>query len=273
MDGFPLWSFTKTVISICALRLVENGQFCLDEKLDGETFTLRQILGHTLGLPDYGTLESYHAAVARADPPWSREELLNATMEQGMRFVPGQGWSYSNIGYMFVRELIEERTGQSLADAISTFIPEPLGLSGIEFWDCSVQSSRLHWDAADRCDPNWVYHGCLIGTASEAARLLDALFRGQLLGSEALREMLERRTLGGPIQGRPWSECGYGLGLMSGSMDNVGRAIGHSGGGPFSVNAVYHFPDLPEPITVACFTDRTDEGIAENAAVTIAQWE
>jgi hypothetical protein len=36
---------------------------------------------------------------------------------------------------------------------------------------------------------------------------------------------------------------------MTGSMGDNGRAIGHSGGGPFSVNAVYHFPDRDIPVT------------------------
>ena len=42
--------------------------------------------------------------------------------------------------------------------------------------------------------------------------------------------------------------------------------MGHSGSGPFSVNAVYHFPDRSEPITVACFSDGTDEGVPEHEA-------
>ena len=37
----------------------------------------------------------------------------------------------------------------------------------------------------------------------------------------------------------------------------AGRAIGHSGSGPFCVNAVYHFPDLPVPVTVAVFPTAT----------------
>lgn len=55
--------------------------------------------------------------------------------------------------------------------------------------------------------------------------------------------------LGGSPAERPWTQTGYGLGLMSGAMGEAGRAIGHSGGGPFSVAAVYHFPDAEEPCT------------------------
>jgi hypothetical protein len=78
--------------------------------------------------------------------------------------------------------------------------------------------------------------------------------------------MCQCQPLGGALPGRPWTECGYGLGVMSGSWGAAGRVIGHTGGGPFSVNAVYHFPDMDQPLTVASFTDGQEEGIAEHAA-------
>jgi D-alanyl-D-alanine carboxypeptidase len=116
-----------------------------------------------------------------------------------------------------------------------------------------------------------VYHGCLMGTAQDAARVLHGLFSGKLLSAAMFEQMLSRHPLGGAMAGRPWTDCGYGLGLMTGSMGDNGRAIGHSGGGPFSVNAVYHFPDRDIPVTVACFTDGEDEGRAEFQAARFAQ--
>lgn len=268
---FPYWSFTKTAISICALKLVESSELSLDAPLPGHSFTLRQLLQHTSGLPDYGSLKEYHEAVARKDKPWSRQKFLDAAMAQGTLFEPGEGWSYSNIGYRHVWELVEETTGTPLGGVISDLLCRPLGLSTIEFWDTLDQSATLHWNAAKGYDPRWVFHGCLIGSVADAARLLHALFSGQLLRPENFRAMHDRRVIGGAVLGRPWTECGYALGLMSGHMGDVGRAVGHSGGGPFSVNAVYHFPDRPVPVTVACFNDGVDEGVAEFAAAELAR--
>ncbi|WP_242494209.1 serine hydrolase [Salipiger sp. IMCC34102] len=267
---FPYWSFSKTAIAICALKLVDEDLLSLDAPHEEHPFTLRQLLGHSSGLPDYGSLKEYHAAVARGDRPWPRQKLLDATLAQDMHFPPGEGWSYSNIEYLFVRDLIEEATGKPLGDFIHDLICKPLGLASLEFWDTLDQSAALHWDDGSGYDPRWVYHGCLIGSAPDAARLLHALFAGNLLGSETLNDMLVRRSLGGAIPGRPWTECGYALGLVSGSMGDAGRAIGHTGAGPFSVNAVYHFPDLPDPTTIAAFTNATDQGAAEFAAAGLA---
>lgn len=268
---FPYWSFTKTVIAVCALQLSETGVVDLDARLEQQTFTLRHLLGHTAGLADYGALPAYHRDVAADATPWPRDRLLDEVLARGPLFAPGAGWSYSNVGTMLARERIEAASGRSLAQLVTDLIGRPLGLASIELATSRDQFARLHWSAARHYHPGWVYHGCLTGTALDAARLLHAVMSGRLLSETMLEQMLSRRHLGGAIAGRPWTDCGYGLGLMTGRMGDDGRAIGHSGGGPFSVNAVYHFPDRRRPVTVACFTDGTDEGVAEFAAARLSR--
>lgn len=267
---FPYWSFTKTVIAICALKLVESGRLDLDTTLKDAPYTLRQLLGHTAGLPDYGQFPAYHADVAAQETPWTRDRLLDVALANGMLFAPAQGWSYSNIGYMFVVELIEATLEMPFREVIADMVCKPLGLTSIELAETREQFQRVHWQAATGYDPKWVYHGCLIGNAPDAARLLHALMAGRLLQPAILREMLDAKYLGGALHDRPWTECGYALGLMSGAMKQAGKAVGHSGGGPFCVNAVYHFPDVSDPVTVASFTEGSTEGVAEFAAKRLA---
>jgi D-alanyl-D-alanine carboxypeptidase len=266
---FPYWSFTKTVIAICALKLCENGVLDLDASLHGEIYTLRQLLNHTAGLADYSALPEYRRDVAGNETPWLREKLLGAVLAKGPLFAPGDGWSYSNVGYMLAREQIEAASGLSFAGLVTDLVCRPLGLTSIELATTRDQFSRLYWKAAKHYHPGWVYHGCLMGTAQDAARVLHGLFSGKLLGAAMFEQMLSRHALGGAIAGRPWTDCGYGL--MTGRMGDKGPAIGHSGGGPFSVNAVYHFPGRDIPVTVACFTDGEDEGRAEFQAARFAQ--
>lgn len=260
---FPWWSFTKTVIAACALRLAEDGRLDLDAPLPDRPYSTAHLLQHRAGVANYGGIRAYHAAVARGDPPWPRDRLLTAAGADRLLFAPGTGWAYSNIGYLFARERIETVSGRSLARLVHELVAAPLGLESVRLARGREDFGLVHWPAARRYDPGWVYPGCLTGTAADAVRLLDALMRGRLLRPESLRAMLARHPLGGANPGRPWTRTGYGLGLMSGEMGAAGTAVGHSGAGPFSVNAVYHFPDLPEPATIACFTDGTDEGVAE----------
>ncbi|ANT61160.1 serine hydrolase [Salipiger sp. CCB-MM3] len=267
---FPYWSFTKTVLAICALRLAEDGELDLDAQVSDAPCTLRQLLDHSGGLPDYGPLPAYRHAVAADEEPWPTETLFRRTMAQGVRFAPGQGWAYSNLGYMLARQHIETVSGQRFGALIRDMIAAPLGLRGCRLAESREDFAQVHWPAARRYHPGWVYHGCLIGTAEDAALILHALFDGRLVSAHSLTQMLDRHELGGALEGRPWTLCGYGLGLMTGEVGAAGRASGHSGAGPFSVNAVYHFPDLPRPVTVASFTDGHEEGVAEFDALRIA---
>ena len=267
---FPWWSVTKTAIAICALRLAEQGRLDLDAHMPDQPFTLHQLLTHRAGLPDYGTLPAYHAAVRADEEPWPRDALVEAALAQGRLFVPGQGWRYSNVGYLLAREWIEAVAGQGLGDLVRAQIAGPLGLDSVVLAQTRGQFARTAWPEARRYHPGWVYHGCLIGTARDAARMMQGLFAGQLLRAESLSRMRETLRLGDALPGRPWTTHGYATGLMSGRVGAAGRAMGHSGAGPFSVNAVYHFPDLPRPVTVASFTDGHDEGVAEREAVRLA---
>ena len=69
----PWWSFGKTILAATALRLVEQQRLSLDRSLGA--YTLRQLLRHEAGLPDYGAIAAYHQAVTAGDAPWSIEEL------------------------------------------------------------------------------------------------------------------------------------------------------------------------------------------------------
>ena len=50
----------------------------------------------------------------------------------------------------------------------------------------------------------------------------------------------------------------------------LGRCFGHSGEGPGSVCAVYHFPDLEPPRTVAAFAPHQNEAVVEHLVIETA---
>jgi CubicO group peptidase (beta-lactamase class C family) len=266
---FPWWSFTKPVIAALVLRRAEETGADLDAPLPGEAFSLRQLMQHRSGLRDYGPLPAYQAAVSAGQPPWPAEDLLSAVREEGPAFEPGAGWLYSNAGYLLLRQWLEQQHGAPLAAIMQQEVLAPLGLKA-RLATAPEHFRDLHWDAQGY-HPGWVYHGCLAGTALEAARLLHALLHGPLLSAKARAAMLLRDMSGPAIPGRVWSRIGYGLGLMNGEADGAGTVLGHTGCGPFSANLVAHFPDLTAPVTVASFCKGGDETPAEFEAVAVAQ--
>jgi CubicO group peptidase (beta-lactamase class C family) len=268
---FPWWSFTKTVLAVAVMRLAEAGRLELDALRPGKPYTLRQLLTHRAGVPNYGKLAAYHEAVASGQDAWSRERLLEAVDADRLDFAPGSAWSYSNVGYLFARDAVEEAGGLPLGEALREWVLDPLGLDRVRLANTRADFAEVFWPHLRAYDPRWVYHGCLIGSPVDAARLLRSIMNGELLSEASLAQMLGRFTpLGGDLPGRPVTEQGYGLGFMIGRMGEAGRVIGHNGSGPGSVNAICHFPDLPRPVTVAVFTDGEDEGPAEFEARAIA---
>jgi D-alanyl-D-alanine carboxypeptidase len=126
------------------------------------------------------------------------------------------------------------------------------------------------WGNLGSYDPGWVYHGLLAGTAHDAARFLHKLMLGDILPRQLLAEMTTCVPLGGPLPRRPWETTGYGLGLMLGQRASAGATFGHSGAGPGSVSAVYHFNGQTTPRTVAAFAQADNEGVTEYEVARLA---
>jgi CubicO group peptidase (beta-lactamase class C family) len=134
----PWWSFTKTALATAALQLVARGQLMLDDPVDGRRYTLRQLLQHRAGVPDYGHLTIYHEAVRRGDPLWDASQLFARVAVDHLDFEPGQGWQYSNLGYFLVRRMIETATGEDLGSALRHLIFDSLGLASVRLATCVI---------------------------------------------------------------------------------------------------------------------------------------
>ena len=262
----PWWSFTKTILATAALVLVRDGRLELTKRIEGKPYTLRQLLRHTAGLANYTDLTQYQPAVEGADPPWSVEEMLARVDAERPPFEAGTMWKYSNLGYFYVRRIIEETTGQDIGRALNDLVFRPLNIDGVWLGTGLDDMARTVWGNATGYDPRWVYHGLLIGPPVAAAAALDRLLRGDLLPPHLLSDMRDSVALGHEIPGRPWIDFGYGLGLMT-AGGPIGRCLGHTGQDVTSVAAVYHFADLEPARTVAVFASGGDQAKVERLAV------
>lgn len=264
----PWWSFTKTLIAVCVLRLAEDGYVSLDAPLAGLPYTPRQLLQHRAGVGNYGELPEYHEAVARGGEPWSDGEVFERIPTDELLFSPESGWAYSNVGYLLLRRLIERTCRTGLREALHTLVLDPLGLQSARVAESRDDMRMTVFEGGQNYHPGWAFHGIVIGPVSEAALALHRLLQGSLLAPQSRAALLERYAISGPIAGRPWQTAGYGLGLMMGAMQRSGMpqpidVVGHSAGGPGSVGAVYCRQHDGRSRTAAAFLAGADEGVAE----------
>jgi CubicO group peptidase (beta-lactamase class C family) len=239
-DRVPWWSFTKTALAIATLRLVDKDMLDLDEKLQGEAFTARQLLRHEAGLPDYGGIPRYHADVEAGGRPWPLDRLLAAVEATRPRHRPGAGWAYSNIGYLMIAQLIERISGQRLGAALASLVFDPAGLRTARVASDPRDLDDVQMGSASSYHPAWVYHGLVVGTVADAARLAWTLASGRLLKQRTFEWMIEPRPLPDYRSDRH-PDPAYGLGLMLSATDPGALPFGHSGEGPGSRIAVYAY--------------------------------
>jgi D-alanyl-D-alanine carboxypeptidase len=281
---FYIYSITKTLLAALTLQLVGSGDVELDRAIQNylsdyplaTPVTIRQILTHTAGLPDYGGTPAYAAAV-RATPEvaWSSHEFLDRTLINGLQFVPGEGWGYSNIGYLTIKLLIEQVTDLTLRELVLQRIVAPLGLAATSVAETLEDTAVLTpgfsgWidpdgpvvEVSRRYHPGWVSHGVVISTAPELVRIIDAVLDGRLVPPALLPEMLRPTRV--PVDHPLFAEPSYGLGVMLDPGSPHGIVAGHGGGGPgYSVGAL-HFPNVGgrRVTTVALAnSDRGDVGL------------
>jgi D-alanyl-D-alanine carboxypeptidase len=239
---YLVYSVTKTFLAVLCLRLELDLDAPLSTWVDDRRLpdaTLRQLLHHTSGIPDYGRLPEYAAAV-RDSPgePWDDEELVARSLAGGCDFPPGAGWAYSNTGYLLVRRILEDAAPGGLAAALARELLEPLGLSStslaLEPGDLldlaparSTQVGDGEHDVRGRYHPRWVGHRTLASTAADQRRFWTALARGELCD---LRVLADAVDVGREAPG--FARPGYGLGVMVDRGRGDGVLIGHGGGGP-----------------------------------------
>ena len=139
---FHVASVSKQFTAFAILLLEQDGKLSIDDPLsrhlpetaDWAPMTLRQLLNHTAGLRDFGTLMP--AAGWREEDLLSDEQVLRMVLRQrGGNFAPGSRYQYNNTGYALLGEVVRRVSGQSLRAFCDERIFQPLGMRDTRFGD------------------------------------------------------------------------------------------------------------------------------------------
>ena len=255
MDGeVRVGSNTKTFVAVVVMQMVQEGKVGLDEPIetylpglirgegiDGSKITVRQLLQHTSGLPEYtDTYLSSRAAesenMQHYVPP---RDLLDTALGKPAAFEPGTQWKYTNTNYIVLGMLIERVSQRPVGEQIDERIVKKLGLSHTYLPAPGEEKIRgthpqgYHLSAEGKLeditemDPAWGWAaGAMVSTPSELNTFFQAVLDGRLLTQASIDEMKNGAVDASSHLG---SGTVYGLGLIGRSLSCGGTAWGHGG--------------------------------------------
>lgn len=204
---FMIGSVSKSLTALLMLIQVQKGLISLDKtildyipgysKKNGSRITIRQLLSHTSGLPNYDIIKDFFPAISRQN--YTREDYIKLYMDSALAFEPGTRYYYSSWGYFTLGYIMEKVTGKSYAQLMREDIFDKIGMtnSGSYFHTQIVNKRATGYDyvlggysSSDfRDQSNTMGTGDLYSTVEDLFKLHIALSNNTLLNKELTAEM------------------------------------------------------------------------------------
>ena len=264
---FQTGSVGKQFTATAVMMLVEAGKIGLDDRIvqwfpeapvAWREITVRHLLTHTSGIPDYGAEESTMGkGVVDFHRAYTEDELVRTFAALPLEFQPGDKWSYSNTGYVLLGALIRRVTGEFYGDYLQEHIFRPLGMTSTRIISetdiipnrsagyrlVGGQIKNQEW-----VDPslNTTADGALYSSVPDMAKWDEALYGEKLLKRASLEQMW---TPGKLNDGKSYP---YGFGWRVDSV-NGHRRVWHSGAWQGFTMSIQRY--VNDGLTVVVFTN------------------
>jgi D-alanyl-D-alanine carboxypeptidase len=290
-DHMRIASTAKAFSGAVALALVDRGALSLDDTL-GERLpqlpsawsavTLRQLLNHTSGLPDYSRSQEF-LAILRADPRhrFDSRRLLDFVAGRPLLFPPGSRYQYSNSDNIAVALMAEAATGTRYERLLKELVYRPLGLRRTSLpQGHEMPEPYLHgYDVIPPAPPEDVSEvigmsgvwasGGIVSTPADMTRFVRGYVGGRLFGPEMVREQ-RRWIIGGASEPAGPGRNDAGLALFR-YTTRCGVVLGHTGNTLGYTQLIAATPDgrrsLTFSVTSQITEDRSPELLARLRAV------
>lgn len=266
---FEAGSVSKQFTAASVLLLARDGKLSLDDPIRkyipelpdyGTPITIRQMLTHTSGLRDWGSVAAI-AGWPRTTRVHTHAHVLDIVRRQSaLNFPPGTRYSYSNTGYNLAAILVSRVSGMPFAEFSRERIFEPLGMTSTSWRDDHRRVVRRRAIAYRGRDGEFEIlmpfedvhgNGGLLTTVGDLLKW-NRNFASPIVGDAAF--VREQETPGRFTDGRAH---GYALGLMVGTRHGL-REIAHSGSTAGYRAHLTRFPDQQLSVAVLCNAAEAD---------------
>ena len=296
-DHMRIASVAKAFSGATALSLVDEGVLSLDDTIAqrlpdlpeewGEV-TLRQLLNHTSGVPDFSESEEFIEAVtASLDEPPPPADLLTFVEGEPLNFPPGTQYRYSNSDNVAVALMTEAATGQDYTDVLAEQVLEPLGLentslpTGTEMPEPYMHGYRLGEDGQLVDESNlvaagWAWaSGGIVSTPADLNDFIRGYVGGELYGDEVRDEQQALFIPGGTSDPNGPGDSSASMALFR-YQTECGTVYGHSGNIFGYTQFAVASPDGRRSVTASITLQRTQKNEGQAASVYQAEvrvWE
>jgi D-alanyl-D-alanine carboxypeptidase len=283
-DRTRVASAAKAFSGGVALSLVSKGQLSLGDTI-GERLpelpdawsevTLRQLLNHTSGIPDFSLDKGFEkdllASLKKARPP---EKLLTYVYGKDLLFEPGSRYHYSNSDNVAVALMVEAATGSSYESQLRKQVYEPLGLKKttlprgpnleepfIHGYDNDPKDQPLE-DQSELIAAGWSWaSGGIVSTPSDLNRFIRGYVGGDLF-DRRVRAQQRRVVEGGSSDPPGPGDNSAGLAVFR-YETKCGTMWGHTGNTPGYTQFIAASPNGKRSVVVSVneqLTPRPQDG-------------
>jgi CubicO group peptidase (beta-lactamase class C family) len=262
---FRIGSITKQFTATGILQLVEAGKLSVDDPVSKyypdappawNSITIRHLLTHTSGIPNFTGIPHFFEGQARLDR--TPEEIIKLTKDKPLEFAPGSKYSYDNTGYVILGYIIERLSGERFADYVQHHIFDPLGMksSGYDLSE-TITPKRAAGYSRDKdqyinarfismTEPYAA--GALYSTVEDMLAWDQALYAAKILTPTSLQAMFTDYG------------HGYGFGWVIGTQYGHRRVL-HAGGVNGFITRFDRYPE--DKLTVLAFSNEDSAAAVE----------
>lgn len=271
---FGIASSSKIFTATAICQLVSNGKLAFEQPIAGllpgllpnldARITLRHLLTHTSGIPDYfdEELEEDYEVCWRDVPVYRMRtalDFLPFIQDKEMKFSPGARFGYNNLGFILLGLIVDQVSGQSFQSYIEEkiFGPAWMRSSGYFASDCLPEHCATGYLLAP--DGTWrsnIFSIPVVGqgdggaytTAADLGRFWKALFSCTYFNTDILAQMIHPQ-----VQTRTDSPYHYGYGVW---IDQLAGATCYSvwGEDPSVESYSAYYPEINLQITLLANT-------------------
>jgi D-alanyl-D-alanine carboxypeptidase len=239
-DQIAIASITKSVVAAQVMLMVEAGELGLDDlvadhlpgdlRFDSNGATIRDLLSHRSGIPDYYDLLDEQTDFLRV---WTPTEILERLPAE--RIPPGSAFSYAETNYLLLKLVIEHLRGRPLTDVLRDGALAVDGLDRLVHQPAESPTDPMAMPAG-ASDPDLEKRGGYLPSLASAsaynasgAIASDALSLARWWRAFCAGEIVSQTSLTEMSAFEPAAYLGsYGLGVYN-PADGYAQAFGHTG--------------------------------------------